>query len=95
MEVLHLSINFVRQGAGESSSVRLDVGLLNLAVLDDERETLATNCAEDCGEIELQVECFGQSSGCIGQHADLSASILEEISVSRFSFNITNRYNVT
>ena len=43
MEVLHLSINLVRQGAGESSSVRLDVGLLNLAVLDDERETLASN----------------------------------------------------
>ena len=82
-----LSINLVCQGAGESSAVRLDVGLLDLPVLDDEGETLATNRAEDCGEIELQVERFGQGSGCVGQHADLSTGILEELFFCRFSLN--------
>jgi hypothetical protein len=51
--------------------VGLNVGLLDLAVLDDQGVTLAAVVAEDGSSIEVEVESLGELAVGVGKEADL------------------------
>jgi hypothetical protein len=51
--------------------VGLDVGLLDLAILNDQGVALAAVVAEDGGGIEVEVESLGEFAVGVGKEADL------------------------
>lgn len=51
--------------------VGLNVGLFDLAVLDDQGVTLAAVVAEDGGGIEVEVKSLGELAVRVGKEADL------------------------
>jgi hypothetical protein len=54
-----------------ASVVGLNVGLLDLTVLNDQSITLAAVVAEDGGGIEVEVESLGELAVGVGKEADL------------------------
>lgn len=54
--------------------VGLDVGRLDLAVLDDESVTLATVAAEDGRSVKVNLELLGELGRRVSQESDLSQS---------------------
>ena len=51
------------------------MGLLDLAVLDDEGVALAADAAEDGGGVKGQVEGFGELGGWVAEEADLDGLV--------------------
>jgi hypothetical protein len=54
-----------------ASVVGLNVGLLDLAVLNDQGVALAAVVAEDGGGIEVEVESLGELAVGVGKETDL------------------------
>jgi hypothetical protein len=59
-----------------ASVVGLNVGLLDLAVLNDQGVALAAVVAEDGGGIEVEVEGLGELAVGVGKEADLTDNSL-------------------
>ena len=55
------------------------MGLLDLAVLDDEGVALAADAAEDGSGVKRQVEGFGELGGWVAEEADLYGLVFDPI----------------
>src|SRR5215212_1890635 len=57
-------------------ALRFDVDVLDDAVVDDQREALATRTHAKAGGIQLQTERLGVVAIAVGQHVDLAVGVL-------------------
>jgi len=75
----HLTEDLVDNRDTHASVVGLNVGLLDLAILNDQGVTLAAVVAEDGGGIEIEVESLGELAVGVGKEADTALLVSVKI----------------
>ena len=73
---LQLGQYTIRFGTGHTCAIWFKINILNHSVFNNHRKTFTTSISQNCSSIQLQIQCFGQCTASISQHADFPISIV-------------------